>query len=92
MDLHATANELDLHDEESNTPDIFTLTSLIDSSAAQQAAERMYAANMNGLRYFSELNRAVPRARAAADSRRLEMAAASEPADAEPIAEYGEAE
>ncbi len=83
MDLQATANELDLHADESNTPDIFTLTSLIDSSAAQQAAERMYAANMNGLRYFSELNRAVPRARAKADGRRLEIAVAGELTEAD---------
>jgi hypothetical protein len=52
-------------DDERTEPDVFSLISMIDSSAAQRAAERLYASGLSGLRFFSESNRAVPRARIA---------------------------
>jgi hypothetical protein len=58
--------------------DIFSLTTLIDSSAAVQAAERMYARTTSGLRFFSELNRALPSARAAQTAAELEHMAEAE--------------
>lgn len=64
---------------------VFSLTSLIDSSAAEQAAERLYASNLGGVRFFSELNRAMPRARAMQTAQRLETVALAEgSADSEP--------
>ena len=58
---------MSLEEAQSLLPDtshIFTLTSIIDSSAALAAAERMYAGHQNGIRFFSELNRALPRSQA----------------------------
>jgi hypothetical protein len=63
--------------QEANT-DVFTLTAMIDCSAALQAAQRLYQSSNNGLRFFSELNRAVPKARAAALVEELETIAEAE--------------
>lgn len=69
------ANEMlpELEAEEVGSNDIFTLTSLFDSSAAQAAAERLYASSQNGLRFFSELNRALPRSQAERMPRETEV-------------------
>lgn len=61
-----------------DAPEVFSLTSLIDSSAALQASKRLYQASHKGLRFFSELNRAVPNTRARALVEELERAAESE--------------
>ena len=74
MDSIETQNEA----PEVETPSIFTLTSLIDSSAALEAAERLYASNLGGVRFFSELNRALPKARAQQTAQRLENVALAE--------------
>lgn len=58
--------------------EVFSLTSLIDDTAAQRAAERMYANSTNGLRYFSEISQALPCSRAAQAAAELEMLAGAE--------------
>ncbi|HMN84041.1 MAG TPA: hypothetical protein PKA20_29495 [Burkholderiaceae bacterium] len=70
--------DTDLQDEGYPASSVFSLTSLIDSSAAEQAAERLYASNLGGVRFFSELNRAMPRARAMQTAQRLESVALAE--------------
>lgn len=87
-DPYATAYaepDTDLEDDGYPASSVFSLTSLIDSSAAEQAAERLYASNLGGVRFFSELNRAMPRARAMQTAQRLESVALAEGgADSEP--------
>ncbi|MFT3803006.1 MAG: hypothetical protein QM766_17560 [Burkholderiaceae bacterium] len=63
----ALAEQMSLDEANAMLPDtshIFSLTALIDSQAALAAAERLYASNQNGIRFFSELNRALPRSQA----------------------------
>ena len=77
LELDDPLREVDAADMLSQ-PEVFSLTSLIDSSAAAQAAERLYASNLGGVRFFSELNRAMPRARAMQTAQRLESVAMAE--------------
>ena len=80
-----TGPDTDIEDDDYPASNVFSLTSLIDSSAAEQAAERLYASNLGGLRFFAELNRAMPRARATQTAQRLESVALTEDsADGEP--------
>ena len=77
---------------EVETPSVFTLTSLIDSSAALEAAERLYASNLGGVRFFSELNRALPKARAQQTAPRLESVAQAEEIGSDMIVEISDAD
>ena len=87
-DLYATSyaeSDAGLEDDGYPASTVFSLTSLIDSSAAEQAAEPLYASTLGGVRFFSELNRAMPRARAMQTAQRLESVALAEGgADSEP--------
>lgn len=45
---------------DAGTQDVFSLPSLLDSSAALAAARRLYAGNRTGVRFFCENRRVVP--------------------------------
>ncbi|MCC7059547.1 MAG: hypothetical protein IT508_04875 [Burkholderiaceae bacterium] len=51
-----------MHTERTEGPanDVFSLATLLDSSAAVAAAKRLYAQNRNGVRFFCENRRLVP--------------------------------
>jgi len=53
--MHAPGAEFEAADE-----NVFSLTTILDPSAALAAARRLYAQNRVGLRFFCENRRVVP--------------------------------
>jgi hypothetical protein len=69
-DDESEASALDREDHDmSNAQCVFMLTSLNDSGHALEAARRLYRSSLGGLRFSSELNRAIPRGRASSGHR-----------------------
>lgn len=70
-DLDAAAGCDDDEDEDAlPASNVFSLPSiLLDSSAALQAAQRLYAASQSGLRFFSDFRRVVPTSQLRAEHR-----------------------
>ncbi len=61
-------------DEEFPMNPVFSLPALLlDSSAALQAAQRMYASSQSGLRFFSDFRRVVPTSQLRAEQQREEL-------------------